>query len=98
MFYGDAKAGEGRKVFFGWWVVLAAMVCISTGPGPFAFASLGLFIIPLNEEFGWNRAEISACLTVLIVTTAVCMPLMGRLVDRIGSRRILVVSRPEQKS
>ena len=39
-------------------------VCSSDlGPGPFAFAALGLFIIPFSAEFGWNRAEISFCLT-----------------------------------
>ena len=68
------------------------MVCISTGVGPFAFASLSLFILPLTEEFGWNRAEISASLTVMLVATAVALPIIGRIVDRWGSRLILIFS------
>ncbi len=89
---GNNGHGKRRGIFFGWWVVAATMLCMSTGPGPFAFASLGLFILPLSAEFGWDRAEISFCLTLLIVATAISLPIIGRLVDRIGCRPILIFS------
>lgn len=71
---------------------MAAMVGLSAAPSQFAFASLGLFIVPLGDEFGWNRAQISLALTCFTVSLAICLPLVGRLVDRFGSRRILVPS------
>lgn len=80
------------KIFYGWWIVAAAMLCISTGTGPFAFASLGIFMLPLTEEFGWSRSQVSLCTMILVATTALSMPIVGRLVDRFGSRRILVFS------
>ncbi len=88
------RSGSGARkgIFFGWWVVGAAMICISTGTGPFAFASLGLFMLPLSNEFGWDRAEISFCTTVLVASTALSLPIIGRLVDHFGSRRILMPS------
>jgi MFS family permease len=87
------KAPRGpRKLFYGWWIVAAAMVGLSAAPSQFAFASLGLFIVPLGDEFGWNRAQISLALTCFTVSLAICLPLVGRLVDRFGSRRILVPS------
>jgi MFS family permease len=82
----------GGKFFYGWWIVAVCMLCISTGPGPFAFASFGLFVLPLTQEFGWNRAEISFSLTVMIAMTAFSLPFIGRYVDRLGSRKILLVS------
>jgi len=89
----SSASQKGKKgIFFGWWVVGATMLCISTGPGPFAFASLGVFMLPLTEEFGWDRAEVSFCLTLLIVTSAICLPIIGSLVDRVGSRKIIVAS------
>jgi len=88
----EITARNGKGIFFGWWVVGACAICISTGPGPFAFAALGLFVLPFNAEFGWDRAEISFCLTLLIAATAVCLPLIGRLVDRFGSRVVLLPS------
>jgi len=89
---GNNGHGKRRGIFFGWWVVAATMLCMSTGPGPFAFASLGLFILPLSAEFGWDRAEISFSFTFLIVATAISLPIIGRLVDRIGCRPILIFS------
>jgi MFS family permease len=80
------------RIFHGWWIVLACMLCISTGTGPFAFASLGLFMLPLTGEFGWTRAQVSLCTTILVATTAVSVPVIGRIVDEVGSRRILVFS------
>ena len=88
----ESTAGKGKGIFFGWWVVGACALCISTGPGPFAFAALGLFVIPFSTEFGWDRAEISFSLTLLIAATAICLPFIGRLVDRFGSRIVLMPS------
>ena len=83
---------QKQGIFFGWFVVGAAMLCISTGPGPFAFAALGLFILPFQAEFGWERTQISACLTLLVAATAVSLPIIGRYVDKMGSRVILFPS------
>lgn len=50
--------------------------------------SVGPFIGPLQEEFGWTRAQISAGITVSSLLSGVfCIP-VGLLVDRIGPRRI----------
>ncbi|MBT8079064.1 MAG: MFS transporter [Gammaproteobacteria bacterium] len=75
-----------------WAVVGAAIAGMSTGPGQFAFGSLSLFIIPLGKEFGWDRAEISVASTIFTVTLMLSLPFLGRLVDRYGSRRILLPS------
>jgi MFS family permease len=50
--------------------------------------SLGAFIGPLQHEFGWSRAQISAGLTIAALISAIgCIP-VGMLVDRIGPRRV----------
>ena len=48
--------------------------------------------VPFTAEFGWDRAEISFCLTLLIGATAISLPFIGRLVDRFGSRVVLMPS------
>lgn len=53
--------------------------------------SLGVFIGPLQQDFGWSRAQASAGLTVAaLISAAGCIPI-GMLVDRIGPRRVGLV-------
>lgn len=79
-------------VFYGWWIVAAALVGVSTSPQAFVVGSLGLFMNPLSAEFGWSRSEISACITIFTVASAICFPLIGRLIDRFGAKKILLPS------
>ncbi len=87
-----AEEKKSSSIYYGWWIVATAAVGMSTGPGQFAFGSLGLFMIPLSEEFGWNRTEISLALTFFTVSLALSIPYIGRLVDRFGSRNVLLPS------
>ncbi len=54
----------------------------------FAF---GVFITPLEEEFGWSRTEINIALALGVVQ-AFISPFVGRLMDRYGARWIMVGS------
>ena len=65
---------------------------MSTGPGQFAFGALGLFIKPLGEEFGWDRAQISLAATYFTISLALSIPIIGQLTDRVGSRQVLLPS------
>src|SRR5690606_25014446 len=53
-------------------------------------ASLGLFIEPLTQEYGWTRAQISLGITMYALFAVPFSPLAGALVDRWGSRRIAI--------
>ena len=75
-----------------WWIVAVAAFGLSTSPGQFAFGAFSLFIEPLEQEFGWSRADMSLALTLFTACLAVTLPFMGRLVDRFGSRRVLAPS------
>lgn len=50
--------------------------------------TLGTFIAPLEGEFGWSRAMISAGLTVFTVAATLGGPLIGMVIDRFGTRRV----------
>ena len=53
--------------------------------------SLGTFIEPLEQEFGWGRAELSVGLTIFAVISMVGGPLIGEAIGRLGTRRIALV-------
>jgi len=69
-------------------MVLSAMAGVSLGTIP--TATLGLFMDPLNREFGWSRTEISLGLTIFALVGLPLAPLGGMLVDKFGARRIAV--------
>lgn len=68
--------------------VLFASTAVAVGVSQYAF---GLFILPLEETFGWTRTEISASLSFAAVG-GLTAPLLGRAMDRFGARPILVLS------
>lgn len=81
-----------KSIFRGWWLVLASMLALSTSAGPFALASLGVFMKPFSEEFGWSRVEISWSFSILAICTAVSITIVGRLVDVFGPRKVVISS------
>lgn len=69
-----------------WPVVLAGALGMALASvGVYA---LGIFIAPLEQEFGWTRAEIVGGMTVVAVLGVILAPFVGLVVDRIGPRRI----------
>mgnify|MGYP001501873154 CR=1 FL=1 len=81
----SAGREEWRK---GWPAVAVATVGMATGAGLYHYVS-SLFIYSLEAEFGWSRGDISnaSAFGLLAVFSA---PLIGRLADRLGSRRIAI--------
>ncbi len=92
----DAKkssAGPVKKAFFyGWYIVTATVVGVALGYSVVAVMSFGTFISPLQEEFGWSRGQISLGLTVIGYTAIFWFPVAGKIMDKIGARRVLLPS------
>lgn len=76
----------------GWLIVAVCLVGISAGPAAFGLGSLGLFIEVFEKQFGWSRTQVSAAASAMMICTAISMPVVGRLVDRVGARRVLLPS------
>ncbi|MBI4333232.1 MAG: MFS transporter [Chloroflexi bacterium] len=80
-----------RKPFYGWWVVTGAALVMSAslGVGNYAF---GVFARPLAEEFDQSRASVFGVITTQILVSGLCSPLIGRLCDKYGPRRVMMWS------
>ncbi len=74
----------------GWRVVLAAYFGVMVGFGSLLVFSFGTFLKPLSSAFGWNRESISGAFGLAAMTVAVCSPLLGRMLDRFGPRRVIL--------
>lgn len=74
----------------GWPLPPVAALGVAVASAP-AYA-LGMFFAPLEQAFGWSRAQTSSGLFALSAVAIVTIPLMGRLVDLRGARRIALPS------
>lgn len=80
---------EGVNEFRAHWpLVLAASVGFSFFS--VMMASTGLFFEPLTREFGWSRTILSSGPSISSILTAVLGPFLGALIDRFGSRKVVL--------
>lgn len=83
------RAGALAEWRSGWTLVLSASVGFSFFS--VMLAASGLFMAPIEQEFGWSRALYSAGPSVATLATAVLAIPFGLLIDRFGSRRMVLV-------
>ncbi|MFT5132938.1 MAG: MFS family permease [Gammaproteobacteria bacterium] len=80
----------GTGKFFGWGIVFGCLIGVTASSGPIVLSGAGVFMEALNQEFGWNRAQVSVTVTIYTATTALMIPIVGRLIDQVGARKILI--------
>ena len=72
----------------GWAVLLGAFIGSGVGLASMVYYSTGIWIRPWQEEFGWTRAEIGFQQSISVLVMMLLAPLVGRLIDRYGLRRV----------
>ncbi|MBI2907882.1 MAG: MFS transporter [Chloroflexi bacterium] len=80
---------RGRKVFYGWWIVVASTLGAALGGWVFAYG-VGAFFMPLVNEFGWSRAALSGALSLARLEGGLSGPLEGMLIDRFGPKVMML--------
>ena len=81
-----------RLPFFYGWVIVGCTMCSSVVRQAAAVATLSIFLVPMTDEFGWSRTDISGAVSLGGVLGALVAPFIGPLFDRHGSRALLVAS------
>ena len=84
---------HGRPVFYGWWVVAAGSL-LSTLAGGFYIHGFAAFLGPLAEEFDVGYATATLVFAAAAGSEAVLGPIVGYLIDRFGSRRVMLAGIP----
>lgn len=72
----------------GWALPLVGLLGV-TGPAAFAYSN-GVFLDKMTTEFRWSHTDFSAALTIQMLVGVILGPLAGRVLDRIGPRRMLL--------
>src|ERR1700748_3559103 len=81
-----AAALARRNIHYGWVMVgvtfLAALITAGSVGAP------GVFIVPLQQEFGWSTAEISSALSIRFILFGLMAPFAAALMNRYGLRNV----------
>ncbi|MDO8396693.1 MAG: MFS transporter [Bradyrhizobium sp.] len=79
-----------RNIHYGWAMVgvtfLTALISAGTVGAP------GVFIVPLQKEFGWSTAEISSALSIRLILFGLMAPFAAALLNRYGLRNVTLTS------
>ena len=86
----SANSPARRPIFFGWYVVFAAVFVGFAAAG--SRNGFGVFIEPMEAEFGWDRKMISFAAALGILLNGVIQPFMGQIFDRTGGRNLVLIS------
>ena len=78
------------RLYYGWCIVgtTFCMALVSMG----ARSGFGVFVLPMSDEFGWNRGTISLAASIGALVSGLSQPFLGRLYDRLGGRRLILAS------
>ena len=79
-----------KKIFYGWWIVFSGFViqCLN---GLLLFHGFTIYFLPLQAEFGWNRATVATAVALTRAEGAILGPIQGWLIDKYGPRIITCI-------
>ena len=78
-----------RGGYVGWWVA-GAVGMVAFSRVAFFNPVLGIFVEPLEQEFGWSRTEIAGALSIGTLVGGIGAPFIGHYIDRWGARWFMV--------
>ena len=79
-----APGNAPSRIFYGWWVALALSIIVFLSAG--IRFTIGPFLKPVSADLGLDRGSFSLVIALSLLLYGAFMPLVGRLVDRMGSR------------
>ncbi len=86
----SGSSSESSWRYPGWRVAVASSLGVFVSFSSLLVFSFGIFLKPLTAEFGWSRESASMAFGIAALTVAVCSPVIGALLDRIGPRRVIL--------
>ena len=76
-------------IYYGWWVLGAGAITEMLALGSTSYAA-GLFVLPLEQEFGLSRAAANSSIPISFAGAAIMGPIVGYLLDRFSISWVLI--------
>jgi MFS family permease len=82
-----ARRGGSDRLFYGWWMVLAA-AGLQLIQGMVLGQAFGAYVVVLREEFGWSKTILSSASSLREMESGVMGPVQGWMLNKWGPRLI----------
>jgi sugar phosphate permease len=79
-----------KRLHYGWIVAAVAFLTLLVAAG--VRAAPGVYILPLEQEFGWSRATISFAISVNLLLYGLIGPFAAGLIERVGVRPTMMLA------
>ena len=77
-------------IHYGW--VMVALTMLTTICSSASVSLSGVLILPMIQEFGWSRTDVSSATGLMFITFATMVPFTGALIYRFGLRKLVTVA------
>jgi MFS family permease len=84
------SAPDQSRLHYGWVVLGTVTLLLLAASG--VRSSFGVFIKPMEAEFGWDRTSMSVVAALSLFLYGAVGPFVGRLADRFGPRGVLAAA------
>ena len=85
-----ARPARRPVVFYGWYIVAAALIGQFISAGTQAYA-VGAFLKPMISDLGWSREEFSLVQTISVTVGGLLGFVIGGMIDRRGPRLLMFI-------
>ncbi len=79
-----------RGIHYGWVVAGVTFLALLAAAG--VRSSPGIFIVPIEAEFGWSRTVVSAAIAINLLLYGLLGPFSAALTDRFGIRATAIIA------
>ncbi len=83
-------AASNGRFFYGWVIVaIGSLGLLASGPGQ--SHTFSVFLDPIGKDLGISNASLASAYGIATLAAAFLLPHMGRLIDKMGARKALVL-------
>lgn len=81
---------RAKGIHYAWLIVGVTFLALLASAG--FRSTIGVFVVPFDEEFGWSRAQVSGAIAINLVFYGLVAPFAAAFVERVGARRVMLLA------
>jgi MFS family permease len=79
---------QRRRIHYGWVVAGVTFLVLLAAAG--FRSTVGVFVVPLEDEFGWGRDQVAGAIAVNLIFYGLAAPFATAFAERVGVRRVMI--------